>query len=172
MAVSDTRPSPGDALVEELKWVHNMIRGDLGTVRRLAAEVAGGLPAHEIGLELDALTTGGPLWQLKINCLRYCTFVHHHHRAESVMLFPALRRANPALGPVVDKLEADHAAVSNRLNTVEQAAQALRDQEDPGVRRALVDGLRALSDELLAHLDYEEEQISGTLRTWKRWPIY
>jgi hypothetical protein len=27
-----------------------------------------------------------------------------------------------------------------------------------------------LSDELLAHLDYEEEKISATLRTWPGWP--
>jgi Hemerythrin HHE cation binding domain len=71
-----------EGLVGELKWVHAMIRQDLRTVRRLAAEV-----------------TAGPLWQLKVNCLRYCRFVHMHHHAESAFLFPRLRRSNPALGP-------------------------------------------------------------------------
>ena len=33
-----------------------------------------------------------------------------------------------------------------------------------------VTALRTLSDDLLAHLQYEEEHISGTLRTWTRWP--
>ncbi len=83
-------------MVEELKWVHGMIRRDLQTVREMAADTAVGLPAERIQARLRTLAAGGPLWQLKINCLQYCRFVHSHHQAESVMLFPALRQANPA----------------------------------------------------------------------------
>ena len=113
MAVAETElpnpPNPrGEAMVAELKWVHDMIRRDLRTVRRMAADVAAGQPAQEIEAAIRSLAAGGPLWQLKANCLQYCRFVHSHHHAESVMLFPGLRRANPALNPVVDKLEADH----------------------------------------------------------------
>src|SRR6266704_2112324 len=91
--------SRGEAMVAELKWVHGMIRNDLRIIR-------------EVADELRSLAAAGPLWQLKINCLQYCRFVHSHHHAESVLLFPALRRANPQLGPVVDKLEGDHARVA------------------------------------------------------------
>jgi hypothetical protein len=37
-------------------------------------------------------------------------------------------------------------------------------------RLAIVTALRTLSEDLLAHLQYEEEHISDTLRTWTRWP--
>lgn len=172
MSVTETRsPDPvGDGLVAELKWVHDMIRRDLVTVRRLAADVAARLPAADVRAELATLATNGPLWQLKINCLQYCHFVHSHHYAESLLLFPELRRANPALSPVVDRLEADHAAVSGLLDVVEAAAHALDRQDDTAVRQRLVDALQRLAVDLLAHLEYEEEQISGTLRTWTRWP--
>jgi hypothetical protein len=191
MAATETRPPnpPGEALVAELRWVHDMIRRDLATVRRMAADVAAGLPADEISAAIRTLATGGPLWQLRINCLQYCRFVHSHHHAESVMLFPELRRADPALNPVVDKLEADHVHVSGLLEDVEAAVRGLRLAEDHGApehddasrndsatendgapRQRLVAALDTLSADLLAHLQYEEEQISGTLRTWTMWP--
>jgi hypothetical protein len=160
----------GDALVEELRWVHGMIRRDLETVRRLAGEVAAGLPAADVQAGIQSLAASGPLWQLKINCLRYCHFVHSHHHAESIMLFPELRRSNPALNPVVDKLEADHDSVSGLLEEVEAAAQAFGSREDPALRERLTRALQNLSTDLLAHLQYEEEHISDTLRTWTAWP--
>jgi hypothetical protein len=112
-------------MVAELKWVHDMIRRDLRTVRQLAADAASGLPASQIRAGVRSLAASGPLWQLKINCLQYCRFVHSHHHAESIMLFPGLRRANPALNPVVDKLEADHLSISGLLDEVGEAAQKL-----------------------------------------------
>jgi hypothetical protein len=62
----------GRALFHELLWVHSVVRRDLETVRRLAAEVVDGLPAKQLNAELDELQTNGPPWQLKVNCLRYC----------------------------------------------------------------------------------------------------
>ena len=175
MAVAGTElpnlPNPrGEAMVAELKWVHDMIRRDLRTVRQLAADVASGLPASQIRAGVRSLAASGPLWQLKINCLQYCRFVHSHHHAESIMLFPRLRRANPALSPVVDKLEADHLSISGLLDEVGEAAQKLSSGEDPAVRERLIQALQKLSTDLLAHLRYEEENISDTLRALPGWP--
>ena len=175
MAVAETerpgRPNPrGEALVAELKWVHDMIRRDLRTVRQMAADIAGGLPADEIRAGIRSLAAGGPLWQLRINCLQYCRFVHSHHHAESIILFPGLRRVNPALNPVVDKLEADHLAVSGLLDEVETAVRELGSREDPAVRERLMRALENLSTDLLSHLQYEEEHIADTLRTLSGWP--
>jgi hypothetical protein len=164
-------PSPrGEAMVAELKWVHDMIRRDLGTVRQLAADVQGGMPAEQAAAGIRSLAAGGPLWQLKINCLQYCRFVHSHHHAESIMLFPALRRINPGLGPVVDKVEADHARVAGLLDDVEAAARDLAGQEDPAVRQRLTAALQVLSTDLLAHLAYEEDNVSDTMRAMTGWP--
>jgi hypothetical protein len=164
--------SRGEAMVAELKWVHDMIRRDLQTVRRLADDVQGGMPGGRVAAGIRSLVAGGPLWQLKINCLQYCRFVHSHHHAESVMLFPALRRANPDLGPVIDKLESDHARVSDLLDDVEAASAELAAQEDPVTRQRLTQALQVLSDELLAHLAYEEDNVSATLRTMTAWPSW
>jgi hypothetical protein len=156
-------------MVAELTWVHDLIRRDLRTVRQMAADAAAGGAAGQIQAGIGSLAASSPLWQLKAGCLHYCRFVHSHHHAESVLLFPALRRANPALNPVVDKLEADHASVSDLLGEVETAARELSDAED-AARERLTQALQQLSADLLAHLQYEEDHISDTLRTWPDWP--
>jgi len=152
----------GEALFRELQWVHGMVRRDLATVERLAQDVADGLPAADVRAALDELQTNGPLWQLRVNCLAYCRFVHSHHRAEDVMLFPALRARNPVVGPVIDRLEADHRRVSDLLDAVEAAADAL-DADDARARVVLT--LEELHVHLLEHLDYEEREAGPTIRS-------
>lgn len=158
-------PSPaGERLAQELVWVHGAIRRDLRTVEKLAADIEADLPATAVARSLQTLQTRGPLWQLRINCLRYCQFVHTHHGLEDAHLFPALRRADPALGPTVDRLEADHRVVSDLLDRVETLAEALTGEDGPAARGRLAGTLRELRNRLLEHLDVEEEAIIPTLR--------
>ncbi len=160
----------GKALFHELLWVHGAIRRDLDTVERLAVELGDGLPAEQARSEVEKLRADGPLWQLKVNCLRYCRFVHMHHNAEDSLFFPRLREANPALAPVVDKLEADHRTVSDLLDEVEAGAAELTDGDD-ATRPRLVNALESLAAELLAHLDYEELEAGPTIRGLDRHPF-
>jgi hypothetical protein len=161
----------GERFVQELLWIHSILRQDLETVRRLAAEAAAGKAAEDVRSEVANLQTNSPLWKLKAGCLYYCRFVHTHHTIEDVHFFPALRRSNPALGPVVDKLEADHRRVSDLCREVGAAAADLVRDDASAVRARVVEALNALRECLLAHLAYEEEQVSPTLRTWTRWPF-
>ena len=166
-----TEPSsPGEALVNELLWVHGKIRHDLNVVRELSASVLAGVPADEVQAEIGRLQTNSPLWKLRVNCLYYCRFVHMHHTIEDVALFPELRRTNPALGPVVDRLEADHRRVSDYLDEIEEAVRAIGKEDTPQGRQRIVDGLDGMTDHLLAHLEFEEVEISPTLRKWTNWP--
>jgi hypothetical protein len=151
-------------MFEELLWVHSIIRRDLATVERLAADVGEGLPGAAVEDALGDLKTGGPLWQLKVNCLRYCSHVHAHHGAEDLLLFPVLRAADPSIGAVVDRLEADHSRVSDLLDAVEASARALTDTNGDDARRGVVEGLHELHGHLLEHLDYEELNAGPTIR--------
>lgn len=164
--------NPGDYLVQELLWIHGILRSDLRIVRRLAGEVLDGKNPEDIRDEIDRLQTKSPLWQLKVNCIYYCRLVHAHHNGEDAHLFPALRRSDPAMELVVDRLEADHRKVSDILDEVRVAANALVKDDGPAGRSRLVDALNLLSEHLLAHLDYEEQSISPTLRTWRTWPFF
>ena len=158
----------GRAIFEELLWVHSIIRRDLEIVEQLAADVGEGIPGEAVQDALGELKTSGPLWRLKVNCLRYCSHVHAHHGAEDVLLFPTLRAADPSIGSVVDRLEADHVRVSDLLDVVEAAARELTDAEGGDARRRVIDGLRDLHVHLLEHLDYEERYAGPTMRRIER----
>jgi hypothetical protein len=165
-AVFEERPETarGRMLYQSLLAVHAMIRRDLDTVEQLAAAVLDGLPADGVHEELEALKTNGQLWQFQVNCLRWCGFVHSHHHAEDVMFFDELEETNPAITPVVERLKADHRAVSDYLDAVEAAARALSEDESHNARQAVADALEVLKGHLLTHLEYEELNVAGTAR--------
>jgi len=154
----------GRALFEELLWIHSMIRRDLVAVRQLATDVATSMPAHEISAEIKDLKRDSKLWQLKVGCLRYCRFVHSHHNLEDAAFFPSLRAVNPALNPVVDKLEDDHRKGSDLLDAVEEGADVITKIDSDAARRSIAETLTVLGQRLLEHLDYEELNVGPTLR--------
>jgi hypothetical protein len=159
-------------VLTELKWVHSMVRRDLRTCQDLAVAVAGGAQPVDIRTRIRELQTGGPLFQLRVNCLQYCQFVHHHHSLEDLALFPAVRKAAPALNPAVDRLEADHHKVSGLLDQVEAATSSLADEQDTSFARArLVQALNELATHLLEHLNYEETVLGPVLTQWQQVPF-
>ncbi|HST81294.1 MAG TPA: hemerythrin domain-containing protein [Kineosporiaceae bacterium] len=105
---------------------------------------------------LDQLGARSPLFQLKLNCLRYCELVHAHHGAEDRSLFPAVRASAPELSAVIDRLEADHRVVADLLDQIEAIAPQLDSAETTAARERLAAALTALSGDLLEHLDVEE----------------
>ena len=156
-----THPT-GEALLEELLWVHGIIRSNLDTINGLIEQVAGGAPASQVRAQIEELASTSVVWRLRVDCMRYCHLVHSHHHLEDVAFFPALCRLNPAIMPVVDKLQADHLQVSDYLDAVEAAAARI--MADEFARAGLSRALSELSDHLLAHLDYEETNLAPTLR--------
>ncbi|NYI98984.1 hypothetical protein HNR12_005261 [Streptomonospora nanhaiensis] len=163
MSESQTAPNP---LLDELKWVHGMLRRDLAACRRLAADAARGAPAGEIREGLSRLRSQGPLFQLRTNCLAFCRFVHHHHGLEDAAVFPRVRRTAPHLAAAVDRLEADHRVVSDLLDEVEAAAGDLTGDAAAQARARLAAALDTLADHLLEHLDYEEDVLGPVFLTW------
>ena len=160
----------GEALYEELLFIHGMIRQSLDTVLALAGQVTGGAPVEEIQAQLEDLRSTSLLWRLRESCVQYCYFVHMHHNHEDAHWFPALRGVNPELHPVIDRLEADHRLVSEHLDGVEAAARRLSDDDAP-VRADLASKLDRLAEHLISHLDYEETNLGPTLRRIGSWSL-
>jgi hypothetical protein len=161
----ETQPETvrGRAIYRLLLAVHATIRRELERVERLAEQALEGLSAEDLQRELDEMKRGGMLWRLQIDCLRYCRFVHSHHRAEDVAFFPELRETNPAINPVIDRLQADHRRVSYDLDAVEAAANGLGADDGRQAREAVAGALLALRENLLAHLSYEERNVEATV---------
>jgi hypothetical protein len=160
----------GRAIYEQLLAVHALIRRELEKVESLAAQALEGLPPEEVRRELDEIKRGGMLWRLQFDCLRYCRFVHSHHNAEDGYFFSELRETNPAVNPVVDRLQAEHRRISGDLDAVEAAADALERDDSRRARQAVVDSLHAVRENLMAHLEYEELSIADTVRRLRELP--
>ena len=164
MITSDVADNP---LLAELRAVHGMLRRDLQVCRDLADAAAAGQPVDELRDRLSELTTAGPLFRLKANCLGFCLLVHRHHTAEDEQLFPVVRHTAPHLAAEVDRLVADHRRVAVLLHRVESAADGLAEDV---ARHRLVGALRDLSEHLLDHLDFEEQTLGPVFASWPRWP--
>jgi hypothetical protein len=154
----------GRVLYGMLLAVHRHIRSDLIRVESLAEAAVGELSPDELEHELEELRNDTMLWQFQVSCLRWCRLVHLHHNAEDVEFFDELEETNPAIGPVVERLRAEHREVSNYLDAVEAAARALSSNDSPDARRAVAHALQALAGHLLAHLEYEEQNVAATTR--------
>jgi hypothetical protein len=154
----------GRAIYDALLQVHAYIRHDLELVEQLATQAVDGAPTQQIREQLAELKRESIIWRLQVSCLRYCSFVHSHHNAEDRSFFGELRAANPAIDPVVDRLQTEHRRVSDDLDAVEAAADALERDESRAARQAVVETLGVLEKNLLAHLAYEEISIRSTAR--------
>jgi iron-sulfur cluster repair protein YtfE (RIC family) len=154
----------------QLKLIHQMLRNDLTTCREIAAEVAAGASPDQVADRVAEMRANSPIWTLQVNCLYHCRLVHMHHHGEDRDMFPALRRSNPDLGDVVDRLESDHRAISTLLDNVEALVKELDESSTSTSRDDLVMALRNLATRLLEHLAYEEENIATTMRSWVTWP--
>ncbi|WP_440899716.1 hemerythrin domain-containing protein, partial [Actinosynnema sp.] len=100
-------------------------------------------------------------WALGAYCQSYCRLVATHHTIESSSMFPHLRRSEPGLGPVLDRLDEEHHTIHGLLEDVDRALVAVVSGTDalPGLRVAV----ERLAERLTAHLSYEEEQLVGPL---------
>ncbi|MEU4405188.1 LLM class flavin-dependent oxidoreductase [Streptosporangium sp. NPDC023963] len=144
----------GHHLVE----VHDQLRQELAEVRRLVEEVTTG--AMDPGVarsHINTMTMRQNNWTAGVYCESYCRIVTTHHTIEDQSLFPHLRRADPRLVPVVDRLEQEHHAIHEVLEGVDRALVAF--VSEPDGHKALWAALDLLTDALLSHLSYEEREL-------------
>ena len=146
------------ASAQQLVDVHDHLRAELEQIRDLVEQVAAGsIGVGQARSHINTMTMRQNNWTLGVYCESYCRLVTTHHSIEDASLFPRLRRADPALVPVADRLEEEHRIIHDVLEGVDKALVALVDNSgDIAGLRAAVD---LLDDTLLSHLSYEEREL-------------
>jgi hemerythrin-like domain-containing protein len=143
---------------QHLVDVHDHLRGELRKLRNIVEQVADGtLPPGEARSRVNTMSIRQNNWTLGTYCESYCRVVTVHHTLEDQAFFPFLRKADPRLVPVVDRLEAEHHAIHGVIEQVDRALVAMLTKPD-GLAdlRAAID---LLTDALLSHLSYEEREL-------------
>jgi luciferase-like monooxygenase/hemerythrin HHE cation binding domain-containing protein len=141
--------------------VHDHLRGELDQIYDLIDQVAAGsLDAGGARSAINEMTMRQNNWTLGTYCESYCRVVTVHHTIEDQSMFPYLRRRDPRLAPVIDRLQAEHRVIHDVLDGVDQALVAF---VAAGGDAAALTGLRnaadLLSDTLRSHLAYEEREL-------------
>lgn len=150
--VWEGRPREIRTLADKMTEVHTWLRGQLRQVKaeteahfaaRAAHQGPGEPPAPGLGL------------QIRQRCLAFCQALEFHHTSEDDHLFPGIARYHPDLGDVFGRLRDEHRTVA-RIQGELAALLAGVGIADPQRFRTELD---AMSAELSAHLDYEDETI-------------
>lgn len=81
-----------------------------------------------------------------------------HHANESGLLFPRIRERCPALRPVLDRLEAEHARGESSVRELEHALSAWQVMGDTR-REGFEVLLRAYTESYLGHMEVEENYV-------------
>ncbi|MGH9095077.1 MAG: hemerythrin domain-containing protein [Acidimicrobiales bacterium] len=159
MTKQDLRDAPADTRVMGI--VHDALRRDLERTRTaLSAEPYPG------DAQRKAIAT-------RVGWMMH--FLHDHHSGEDCGLWPLVRSRNPALGPMLDAMEADHQRLAAGIERLTAAAEDYGLSSTDDGRRSLLDALDDLSRVLLPHLDREEADMmpavaaAMTAAEWDRW---
>ena len=173
-----TRPShgagtpatgPGQANAQHLVDIHDGLRAELTQVRDVLDQVRRGhVTVGAARSVVNTMTMRQNNWTLGAYCESYCRIVTGHHTLEDRSVFPHLRRTEPGLGPVLDRLEHEHDVIHEVLEQFDRALVALVGDDGTGQagERALEEVQRSvdlLTDTLLSHLAYEERELVGPL---------
>jgi hypothetical protein len=149
----------GQALAQHAYDVHNRLRAELGDALATLEQLRGGLADVALArsqLQLAALRAND--WALGGLCQATCFNLTEHHTIEDTGVFPHLRRRQPNLGPVLDRLDAEHHVIHGLLEDVDAALIELA--RDPEQLPRLDDALTLLRDVVESHFSYEERAIA------------
>ncbi|TQM46073.1 LLM class flavin-dependent oxidoreductase [Pseudonocardia cypriaca] len=145
------------AAAQHLVDVHDHLRSELARVRDLVDQVvAGAVDAGTARSHISTMTLRQNNWTVGTYCESYCRVLTMHHTLEDQAMFPRLRRGDPRLAPVVDRLQQEHQAIHTVLELVDRALVAFVAGHDTHALHAAVD---LLTDTLLSHLAYEEREL-------------
>ena len=157
---ADGRETAADHLVA----VHDHLRGELERLQDLVEEVRRGLlGAAAARAEVHAMTLRQNSWTLGAYCQSYCGFVNGHHSLEDRGVFPHLRRRQPDVAPVLDRLQEEHVVIHGLLDGIDRALVALVRDHDAPALDAVGESIDLLAERLRSHLAYEERELRGPL---------
>jgi hemerythrin-like domain-containing protein len=137
---TDSKPN-----VWEMVVVHRVFRREFRLAPELVRQVAPGDTGR-------AATLAAYLTEV-LNGL------HHHHEAEDKLLWPVLVRRVHLERDLIRAMEKQHDRIAGHVYALDQLLPGWREEADAERRDRIADTLLLLREDLVAHLDQEEERI-------------
>jgi hypothetical protein len=138
--------------------VHDGLRAEVARLRDLIDQVAEGTvdPAAARAF-VNRMTIRQNRWTLGVYCASYCRMVAAHHTLEDRGVFPHLRRRDPQLEPVLDRLGTEHEVIADIVERVDRALAAV--SSEPDAMTQVRNAVNVLTDAMASHLSYEEREL-------------
>src|SRR3954453_2578769 len=148
----------GRLVAQHLIDVHDMLRTELRELREVLTRVQeGSMSAAEARSALHDMALRQNDWTLGAFCARYCAVVAQHHGLEDESIFPHLMRSDPELEPVIGRLVDEHLVIGDAIQRVDRAlVEHITGSNDFAPIQQALD---FLTDALLSHLSYEEQEL-------------
>lgn len=124
-----------------LKVIHDGFRHELALIRAEAAASGAGVGAR-----------------LRADCLAVCAMLHGHHTVEDDRMLPVVDEHHPELAAATASLREEHAAMQVLLDELQDLLSG-----DSVAPADLERRVGALTAQVEAHLDYEEETLIPVL---------
>ena len=158
----ETVSAAGQQSQQLLLGVHAHLRDELEQLRQVIRDVRrGATEPAEARSYLNQMAMRQNYWTLGAFCAAYCRVLSLHHAIEDQRMFPDLRRGDESLGPVLDRLAAEHEVIAGVLDEVDRALVAMvADERRLGETEEAVD---RLADVLLTHPQDEEDALLGPI---------
>src|SRR6202166_414343 len=154
VSYTDQGRRDGKALIE----VHDLLRSELSELRDILRQVRdGAMRAGDARAALNEMALRQNDWTLGAFCARYCGVVTQHHGVEDASMFPHLTRREPQLKPVIDRLTEEHLVIHDAIQEVDRALT--EHMTSPENHDAIQRAIDYLTDALLSHLAYEEQEL-------------
>jgi Hemerythrin HHE cation binding domain len=147
---------------QTLVAIHDHLRHELGlVVRAVEAAAAGELDPGAARAAIAASTLRGNYELAGGFCAQYCRLLAMHHTIETRHLFPAIGAEEPALRPVVERLDLEHDAIHEILVGLDELLVTMIGSATGATE--VMAGIRRLEAALESHLAYEESELLGPL---------
>ncbi len=157
-AITDMGRASKDALVS----VHEHLRQEMQQVIGVLEQIAAGSLDPAAGRSaVNRMTMRQNYWSVGAFCATYCRILTLHHTIEDQRLFRDLRDEDVSLAPVLERLSEEHEVIADLLDRLDRALVEMVDH--PGAVEPARAEAAVLSEALLSHLAYEEEQLLGPL---------
>ena len=138
--------------------VHDMLRKELNELRDIVVQVRDGArSAGSARSALNEMALRQNDWALGAFCARYCGVVAQHHGIEDTGIFPYLAASEPGLTSVIKRLTDEHLVIHDAIQAVDVAL--VKHINKPDDFTSIQAALDFLTDSLLSHLAYEEQEL-------------
>jgi hypothetical protein len=152
----------GFAAGAHLIEVHDHYRKELQEVRDVLERVKQGTASvGNARGELNRMTIRANDWTLGGVCQAQCISLTQHHEMEDDGIFPHLGNRQHDLKAVLDRLDAEHHAIHDLLESIDAALIHL--VQHPTDYGPITEAVDLLTDTLLSHFAYEERELIAPL---------